>query len=60
MDFLAALALCLMLEGLVLALAGPSVPRQVAALLEGDPAAARWIGLTMIALGAAGYILIRG
>ena len=60
MDFLAALALVLVIEGLALAIFASSL-RDLRAAMEGvDPRTVRMIGLLFFASGIVGYIAIRG
>jgi uncharacterized protein YjeT (DUF2065 family) len=60
MDLLAAIALVLVLEGLVLAIFARSVPALLAELERLDPGALRRTGILSIAAGAVLYLLIRG
>lgn len=60
MDLIAALALVLIFEGLVLAIFAQSVPQLMAEMERLGPASLRRAGLLCIALGVALYLLIRG
>ena len=59
MDLLAALALVLVLEGLVLAILARSLPEVLAGLDEIGPDRMRVIGFALVVVGAAFYLLIR-
>ncbi len=60
MDLIAALALMLILEGLVLAIFARSVPALLAEMERIDPRALRRAGVVSIVAGAAIYLLVRG
>lgn len=59
MDLLAALALVLILEGLVLAVFARSLPQLLAEIERIGPASLRGAGLVCIAVGTALYLLVR-
>lgn len=60
MDLLAALALVMVIEGLVLAILARSVPGMLAELDQIGPDALRKIGVVLVAGGILAYALIRG
>ena len=59
MDLLAAVALMLVIEGLAIAIFAGSMPELLASIESVDEGQRRLIGWAMIALGAAGYLLVR-
>ena len=59
MDLLAALALVLVIEGLALAIFCRSLPAVIAEVENINPVALRRVGIVMLLLGGAGYLLIR-
>ncbi|MEM0924180.1 MAG: DUF2065 family protein [Pseudomonadota bacterium] len=60
MDLLAALGLVLVIEGLALAIFASSIPELLATIHVMEPATLRRVGAVMAAIGALGYILVRG
>jgi uncharacterized protein YjeT (DUF2065 family) len=60
MDLLAALALVMVLEGLVIAVFARSLPELLAEIERMDGARLRLFGIATCALGAVLYIVIRG
>jgi uncharacterized protein YjeT (DUF2065 family) len=60
MDLLAALALVLVIEGLAVAIFAGSLPELLAAMRETTETQRRMIGMAMIGIGAAAYLVIRG
>lgn len=60
MDLLAAFALVLILEGLVLAIFARSVPALLAEIGRLDPRSLRRAGVASIVIGAVLYLLVRG
>ncbi|MEL6775066.1 MAG: DUF2065 family protein [Pseudomonadota bacterium] len=60
MDLLAAVALVLVIEGMVIAIFAGSMPALLAMLENAGPSQRRWGGIAMASIGAAAYLLIRG
>ena len=60
MDLLAAIALVMVLEGLVLAIMARSLPELLSELGRIGPDALRRLGIVLVVLGAGFYLLIRG
>ncbi|MEL6337021.1 MAG: DUF2065 family protein [Pseudomonadota bacterium] len=60
MDLLAAVALVLVIEGMVIAIFAGSMPALLAMLENAGQSQRRWGGIAMASIGAAAYLLIRG
>ena len=60
MDLLAALALVLVLEGLAVTIFARSIPEIMAEMQGVEAGRLRIFGLVAIAIGAIGYLFIRG
>ncbi|MEM1345685.1 MAG: DUF2065 domain-containing protein [Pseudomonadota bacterium] len=58
-DFLSALALMLVLEGIVFAIFSSRLPNLIEQMRALDPEQARWAGLGMAIVGTAAYLFIR-
>jgi uncharacterized protein YjeT (DUF2065 family) len=58
-DFLTALCLALVIEGVAYALFPGAMQRMIAAVLAMPPATLRMFGLTIVAAGVAGVWLVR-
>ena len=59
MDLIAALALVLVIEGMVLAVFASSAPAILALMAELDPDGLRRAGIVSVLLGAVVYLLVR-